>query len=82
MLYTVIRSCSNKRFEFVVIFHSIMITSTLFFHLQSPLVQAIFNRDVDEVKLFLHKKDEVNALVCSEWHNISVSVNYVSHLHM
>uniref|UniRef100_A0A8C1KAY1 Ankyrin repeat domain 52a n=1 Tax=Cyprinus carpio TaxID=7962 RepID=A0A8C1KAY1_CYPCA len=30
--------------------------------LQPPLVQAIFNRNVDEVKLFLHKKDEVNAL--------------------
>uniref|UniRef100_A0A672N4T3 Serine/threonine-protein phosphatase 6 regulatory ankyrin repeat subunit C n=1 Tax=Sinocyclocheilus grahami TaxID=75366 RepID=A0A672N4T3_SINGR len=30
--------------------------------LQTPLVQAIFNRNVDEVKLFLHKKDEVNAL--------------------
>uniref|UniRef100_A0A8C1KBT6 Ankyrin repeat domain 52a n=1 Tax=Cyprinus carpio TaxID=7962 RepID=A0A8C1KBT6_CYPCA len=29
---------------------------------QPPLVQAIFNRNVDEVKLFLHKKDEVNAL--------------------
>uniref|UniRef100_A0A671MZU0 Serine/threonine-protein phosphatase 6 regulatory ankyrin repeat subunit C n=1 Tax=Sinocyclocheilus anshuiensis TaxID=1608454 RepID=A0A671MZU0_9TELE len=44
-------------------FHSIIITSTLFFPLlQTPLVQAIFNRNVDEVKLFLHKKDEVNAL--------------------
>ncbi|XP_065141494.1 serine/threonine-protein phosphatase 6 regulatory ankyrin repeat subunit C isoform X1 [Paramisgurnus dabryanus] len=29
---------------------------------QPPLVQAIFNRNTDEVKLFLHKKDEVNAL--------------------
>uniref|UniRef100_A0A671SIL9 Ankyrin repeat domain 52a n=1 Tax=Sinocyclocheilus anshuiensis TaxID=1608454 RepID=A0A671SIL9_9TELE len=29
---------------------------------QPPLVQAIFNRNADEVKLFLHKKDEVNAL--------------------
>lgn len=35
-----------------------------FFLLQPPLVQAIFNRNTDEVKLFLHKKDEVNALVC------------------
>uniref|UniRef100_A0A4W4E461 Ankyrin repeat domain 52 n=1 Tax=Electrophorus electricus TaxID=8005 RepID=A0A4W4E461_ELEEL len=29
---------------------------------QPPLVQAIFNRNADEVQLFLHKKDEVNAL--------------------
>uniref|UniRef100_A0AAR2IMT2 Ankyrin repeat domain 52 n=1 Tax=Pygocentrus nattereri TaxID=42514 RepID=A0AAR2IMT2_PYGNA len=37
---------------------------TIFFicPLQPPLVQAIFNRNVDEVQLFLHKKDEVNAL--------------------
>lgn len=31
---------------------------------QPPLVQAIFNRNADEVQLYLHKKDEVNALVC------------------
>ncbi|TSP79431.1 Serine/threonine-protein phosphatase 6 regulatory ankyrin repeat subunit C [Bagarius yarrelli] len=29
---------------------------------QPPLVQAIFNRNADEVQLYLHKKDEVNAL--------------------
>lgn len=77
-----IRSCSNERFEFVAMFHSSVITSTLFSLLQPPLVQAIFNRNVDEVKLFLHKKDEVNALVCSEWCILVVSMNYVSHLHM
>lgn len=30
---------------------------------QPPLVQAVFNRNADEVQLYLHKKDEVNALV-------------------
>lgn len=32
--------------------------------LQPPLVQAIFNRNAEEVKLLLHKKEDVNALVC------------------
>lgn len=59
---------NNKGFTFVVIFHSSFVISTFFSLLQPPLVQAIFNRNADEVKLFLHKKDEVNALVCSEWH--------------
>lgn len=33
------------------------------FALQPPLVQAIFNRNAEEVQLLLHKKEEVNALV-------------------
>lgn len=32
--------------------------------LQPPLVQAIFNRNAEEVQLLLHKKEDVNALVC------------------
>lgn len=33
--------------------------------LQPPLVQAIFNRNAEEVQLLLHKQEEdVNALVC------------------
>uniref|UniRef100_A0A3B4TAR4 Ankyrin repeat domain 52a n=1 Tax=Seriola dumerili TaxID=41447 RepID=A0A3B4TAR4_SERDU len=31
---------------------------------QPPLVQAIFNRNAEEVQLLLHKKEDVNALVC------------------
>lgn len=31
--------------------------------LQPPLVQAIFNRNAEEVQLLLHKKEDVNALV-------------------
>lgn len=33
--------------------------------LQPPLVQAIFNRNAEEVQLLLHKKEDVNALVCT-----------------
>lgn len=32
--------------------------------LQPPLVQAVFNRNAEEVQLLLHKKEDVNALVC------------------
>lgn len=34
--------------------------------LQTPLVQAIFNRNADEVKALLHTKEDVNVLV-STW---------------
>lgn len=33
--------------------------------LQPPLVQAIFNRNAEEVQLLLHSKEDVNALVCT-----------------
>uniref|UniRef100_A0A8C7R3E1 Ankyrin repeat domain 52a n=1 Tax=Oncorhynchus mykiss TaxID=8022 RepID=A0A8C7R3E1_ONCMY len=34
-------------------------------YLQLPLVQAVFNRNADEIQLLLHnKKEDVNALVC------------------
>lgn len=36
---------------------------TAFSALQPPLVQAIFNRNAEEVQLLLHKKEDVNALV-------------------
>lgn len=32
--------------------------------LQPPLVQAVLNRNAEEVQLLLHKKEDVNALVC------------------
>lgn len=35
--------------------------------LQPPLVQAIFNRNAEEVQLLLHKKEDVNALVRITW---------------
>lgn len=41
-----------------------MITSPGLSMLQPPLVQAIFNRNAEEVQLLLHKKEDVNALVC------------------
>lgn len=37
--------------------------------LQPPLVQAIFNRNAEEVQLLLHKKEDVNALVCTMYMN-------------
>uniref|UniRef100_A0A673CRB8 Ankyrin repeat domain 52a n=1 Tax=Sphaeramia orbicularis TaxID=375764 RepID=A0A673CRB8_9TELE len=63
---------------------------------QPPLVQAIFNRNAEEVQLLLHKKEDVNALVCinsirlqcktgpdydaREACNISASVNAKDHV--
>lgn len=35
--------------------------------LQPPLVQAIFNRNAEELQLLLHKKEDVNALVCVKY---------------
>lgn len=40
------------------------LTEQVFCVLQPPLVQAIFNRNAEEVQLLLHKKEDVNALVC------------------
>lgn len=39
--------------------------------LQPPLVQAIFNRNAEEVQLLLHKKEDVNALVCTMYTNFN-----------
>uniref|UniRef100_A0A673WYZ6 Ankyrin repeat domain 52a n=1 Tax=Salmo trutta TaxID=8032 RepID=A0A673WYZ6_SALTR len=39
-------------------------------YLQLPLVQAVFNRNADEIQLLLHnKKEDVNALVCLWCHS-------------
>ncbi len=81
MLYTVIRSCSNKRFELVFMFHSIIITST-FFSTSSRLWSRPYLTEMwMKWSYFCTRK-----MKSMHWYvpngTILVSVNYVSHLHM
>lgn len=56
-------SCSSHRPRSAFRAPSLSFTSLPSLSLQPPLVQAIFNRDVEEVRSLLNQKENINVLV-------------------